>query len=435
MAKHKFLKRLSKFLKIKSFLAKRQFQRSRKVSFYQREREGSWKYNSVLRERQYYLDKDFTLGYISNFGSVDEPTLFTKNKGGVHSYLLMVLSRFPRKYVYHYVALGRDTLRRYYTMPFRLSMSRFASHLSLKGYYQGIYSGKLHRKSLFVPSWAKSLESRLDSSLLRFLHYKSLYTYKTRENVLRNARYKVKNPYATYTGPQARQLISHGHVRVNSRIIKFGNMKLGTSLLGFVSPRFSPSPIGSLLSFTKTYYLIYRNMHLIERLVSSEGRIYNVVGPEGIDKLSSIAIRKSLELPLYNPLRTLIQISSWSSTKPNILAGLSRGHNSKESKLERRLQLQRLLRWKRLESTSLPREIPDLIQKIAYQDPSLMYARSSRCYASIVYGTRRCKWVQLQQRGSKGSFYDRLYHKINFFETELEYFQLVHQYYYNRRQC
>lgn len=103
---------------------------------------------------------------------------------------------------------------------------------------------------------------------------------------------------------------------------------------------------------------------------------------------------------------------------------------SKESKWNRRAQLQRLLRWKRLNTNY--KKIQDQVVSISKQDPSLMYSRFSRCYASIVYGTRRCEWVQLQQRGGNGSkvsFCGRLYHKTNFLESELEYFQLIIRHY------
>lgn len=61
---------------------------------------------------------------------------------------------------------------------------------------------------------------------------------------------------------------------------------------------------------------------------------------------------------------------------------------------------------------------------------SWLYNRSplDNCYASIVYGTRKCKWVQLQQQ-KKGGFYNKIYHKINFFDLELDFFQLAYRHY------
>lgn len=61
---------------------------------------------------------------------------------------------------------------------------------------------------------------------------------------------------------------------------------------------------------------------------------------------------------------------------------------------------------------------------------SWLFNRSplDNCYASVVYGTRKCKWVQLQQQ-KKGGFYNKIYHKINFFELELDFFQLAYRHY------
>ena len=61
---------------------------------------------------------------------------------------------------------------------------------------------------------------------------------------------------------------------------------------------------------------------------------------------------------------------------------------------------------------------------------SWLYNRSplDNCYASVVYGTRKCKWVQLQQQ-KKGGFYNKIYHKINFFDLELDFFQLAYRHY------
>lgn len=389
MAKHKFFKRLSTLLKVKNGSPKKSFSLARTRGLPRKI--GTFKYNSLKRQYFYDFEKDTSfisssLRYRSllepfktntsarhyeaslclidsetraNNGqslrpqtSLTLPTEFTKKKGGVHSYLLMVISRFPRKYVYNYVALGRDTLRRYYTMPLRLSMSRFVSHLCLKGYYEGIYQCGKRKNLPSSQSLAKkivlSLEQRLDSSLLRLLHYKAASTYKIRrarssKNGLANDtssslssrsdelsfdpaldktqdRYKVKNPYSTYTALQIKQLISHGKVSVKlpsqagSRAVKFGNMKLASRIgirlaLEDVSLAQSGAlrqgafiasdakllfeanidahvvakensgqmqfPLRSLDlklagSFTKIFYIVYRNMHLIERLIAGK---------------------------------------------------------------------------------------------------------------------------------------------------------------------
>lgn len=51
----------------------------------------------------------------------------------VRSYLLKGIRQFPRKYPY--MCRGRKKFRTVYTMPLRLSMSRFVSNKFLKGYY------------------------------------------------------------------------------------------------------------------------------------------------------------------------------------------------------------------------------------------------------------------------------------------------------------
>jgi hypothetical protein len=55
--------------------------------------------------------------------------------------------------------------------------------------------------------------------------------------------------------------------------------------------------------------------------------------------------------------------------------------------------------------------------------------KSFRSYASIVYGTRKCKWIKLQQGscGAKGSFYNQIPNHTQFFQLELEFFQSVYR--------
>ncbi len=53
----------------------------------------------------------------------------------------------------------------------------------------------------------------------------------------------------------------------------------------------------------------------------------------------------------------------------------------------------------------------------------------SHCYAFLIYGTRHCKWIQLQQQSTKSSFSNKIFHKLNFFEVELDFFQLALRHY------
>jgi hypothetical protein len=64
------------------------------------------------------------------------PLLVAKKKYKIHSYLFNVICKFPRKYVYHF--FGKDILRKYYTMPFRLNISRFISNKVLRSYYTNL---------------------------------------------------------------------------------------------------------------------------------------------------------------------------------------------------------------------------------------------------------------------------------------------------------
>lgn len=62
------------------------------------------------------------------------------------------------------------------------------------------------------------------------------------------------------------------------------------------------------------------------------------------------------------------------------------------------------------------------------QNPSWLFHKSLNCYASIVYGTRKCQWIQIQQQ-KNGGFYNKVYNKIQFFELELDFFQLAYRHY------
>jgi len=130
-----------------------------------------------------------------------------KKKYKIHSYLFNVICKFPRKYVYHF--FGKDILRKYYTMPFRLNISRFISNKVLRSYYRtlshkallnlcqkasrgrgvnigldirgsSISGARASRRSDIVERAERAknfilcLEERLDSTLLRLLHFKPL---------------------------------------------------------------------------------------------------------------------------------------------------------------------------------------------------------------------------------------------------------------------
>jgi hypothetical protein len=51
-----------------------------------------------------------------------------------------------------------------------------------------------------------------------------------------------------------------------------------------------------------------------------------------------------------------------------------------------------------------------------------------KCYASLVYGTRKSKWIQLQQ-ATKTFFYNKICEKVGFSQSELKFFQSARQAY------
>lgn len=59
---------------------------------------------------------------------------------------------------------------------------------------------------------------------------------------------------------------------------------------------------------------------------------------------------------------------------------------------------------------------------------SVFYLRSSKCYASLLYGTRKTFLVRFQQ-SMKKSFHNKLYNKFYFFNLELDFFQNLWRYY------
>ena len=167
------------------------------------------------------------------------------------------------------------------------------------------------------------------------------------------------------------------------------------------------------------------------------------------------------------PLVSLLRVSSWMQTKPNFLrfgilraSRFAQGPQARHRFDARALasgrkaferEQRKFLRFKRMcsqddalsqkrptnaESSSAlgPRSksVPLFVSRTIKSNPSLMIReqtrRDLRCYASIAYGTKICKWVRLQQQ-TKKCFYDRMYTKIGIVDAELEFYQLVLQRY------
>lgn len=163
-----------------------------------------------------------------------------KKKYKLESYLFNVICKFPRKYVYH--TLGKEFLRRYYTMPFRLSLTRTINDRFLKTYYKNLNSkalsnlalaaGRITRKGIYgqtekserARNWISSLEQRLDSTVLRVLNFRPRHTTKRASRRVQNSnltqrrrqypRYKVKLPLLKFSPTQIRQWINHGQILV-----------------------------------------------------------------------------------------------------------------------------------------------------------------------------------------------------------------------------
>jgi hypothetical protein len=264
MAKRKFRKRSSSSSKLKKYRrtglrgpagTRRIFPRTFKYN-------GSKRQYSPDRDQSSFSDKDSARVLPLRLPDLRH---ITKKKGGVLSYLFMVTCRSPRKYVYQYP--GRETLRRYYTMPFRSSMSRSVSYPTPKGHYgpkcaRASVRGVAPKGPEVAKNAPKRIEQRSDSPMSRPPHSKSLPTTKTH---IRSRAHKVKSPRSTFSPLQIQQFIGHGHVLVNGRVARFANMKPGTlDQVGILSSK-DRNDTGrrapGLGGFSKVFHMIHRNTH------------------------------------------------------------------------------------------------------------------------------------------------------------------------------
>lgn len=159
-------------------------------------------------------------------GYLRDKIKLAKKKYKIHSYLSNVICKSPRKYVYHF--FGKDILRKYYTMPFRLNISRFISNKVLRSYYRtlshkallnlcqkasrgrgvsigldlrgsSIYGAHTYQSSDIVERAERAknfllcLEERLDSTLLRLPHFKPLTSLSSVKRSLSIAGRKTKS--------------------------------------------------------------------------------------------------------------------------------------------------------------------------------------------------------------------------------------------------
>jgi hypothetical protein len=193
--------------------------------------------------------------------------------------------------------LGQDVsaLLRFSTIPYRLSLSHFLGNKIIRNYYtdlnrtgflkirkkilleakrskqtqkqynndlkglEGTFSkNQRNQKKEIVKNLIISLEKRLDSSLLRLLNFKSLYTKKIQKSndfkllngqssvsvsasisdSISSVKNRIKFPQKNFTFLQVRQKIKHGLIRLNGKRVTCPNLVLKTkdrlSLGGFI---------------------------------------------------------------------------------------------------------------------------------------------------------------------------------------------------------
>jgi ribosomal protein S4 len=187
----------------------------------------------------------------------------SKKKYRTGSYLFNVVCKFPRKYGYHF--LGKEIMRTYYTIPSKLSMTRFIAGKVLKEHYKNLSTSTLESlaksvraQKAKVPGGAAplrnanqvakkfiiGLEQRLDSSLLRLLEFKPTCTTKQASAKKRNelqtskkflykrpkfSQYIVKLPLASFGAFHAKQIINHGHIKINGKKVKSSGTRINWS--------------------------------------------------------------------------------------------------------------------------------------------------------------------------------------------------------------
>jgi ribosomal protein S4 len=312
LLKHKFYGKILNFLKYKRHKKIKTF-----LSFSKKKLDLQSVIQYNLKKRQYILKKPdqfntkiFSLNNLNKKSKNIENKLENKNKLGntngfinwdkkkykINSFLFNILCQFSRNRTHS--ILGHDILLRFYTIPYRLSLSHFIGNKLLHSYYTNVNkthflslrkkfllqakrstndnanktkeyidSNKKKLKKEITKNLILNLEKRLDSSLLRLLHFKSLYTKKIVNNWpygqkqmgfkntfekktknqldASNKNYssgrwrKIKAPWKNYSFLQIKQKIKHGHVRINGKKVTCSHLQLKKNdqimLKGFIS--------------------------------------------------------------------------------------------------------------------------------------------------------------------------------------------------------
>lgn len=449
------------------------------------------------------------------------PQRLEKKKYLINSFLFNSLCHFSRKRSVRF--FDTDVLRTYFTLPYRLSLTRFLTYRILFRYcsssslrffsslrkhlfsraFRSSFLSVLRLKHEFVKNFLFSLASRLDSSLFRLFHFWPSSTLKRSPFDPSRSRpifRHIKSPWKNFTVLQAKQQLTHGHFFLNGKKVTSGNIKLtlfdtlsltsflsnpfwfGSSFffsqllrcsssfhclflfrhLKSLSPDFSfwrfffHSPNLSEVSFlcqhlktfhikrfTEIFFLSYKNFHLFSRVSSSSPSFLETLLKPFVSSLSHYQ-----SIFFFWPLLPLLSFVSWGPSLQRTILRPSSFDSRSSSRDLLHKNLHDLFILKKLQtqlfssfgqsplpvvssssSSSDPVPSPEghnLLSHFLFFStlhPSLFSVKSLFCYASILYGTRKCKWVHLQQR-KPSFFFNRFYDKTHFFELELDFFQL-----------
>lgn len=225
--------------------------------------------------------------------------------------------------------------------------------------------------------------------------------------------------------------------------------------------------------FTEIFYITYKNMHLIQHnfFVNFNAQSSTQISPlknQSTEKLVETDLQDSnlknsitQTIPIFAnlghnqsvyllwPIINMVRVSPWNSKlKQDLIKSTRKKQNKNQisqgisSKWLRQSLNNLLIRkyrqnliWNSKEKrllTYTPGIIPLQIQEYYQKDKQLKTVKALKTlksYASIVYGTKICNWVKLQQ-GNKRLWYNKIHHKNQFFEMELKLIEKVNQYYH-----
>lgn len=242
--------------------------------------------------------------------------------------------------------------------------------------------------------------------------------------------------------------------------------------------------------FTEIFYITYKNMHLIQHdfFVNSNTQsswpkdtlINNPLNNQSTEQIETDLQDSNLNnsitqtIPIFAnlghnqsvyilwPIINMVRVSPWNSKLKQDLIKAAKGATRKKQNKNQitqgisgkwlRQSLNNLLIrkyrqnliWNSKEKRLLtycpcppgspgiiPLRVAQQIQEYYQKDKQLKTVKALKTlksYASIVYGTKICSWVKLQQ-GNKRLWYNKIHHKNQFFDMELKLISKVYQYY------